>query len=135
MIVAFRHQGLAKGTVDAVRDRYHNGQSIDYAAEALEKEKTEGVIISSSHFEGHAAGYFTCFKLRNAVPCEAKTLQQRFDSLFAASKETAAVEQSPGTLQQCVDTLDKRLGTYRRGSAQGITDYLSANDSLTGRFK
>jgi hypothetical protein len=62
-------------------------------------------------------------------------LQQRFDSLFAASKETAAVEQSPGTLQQCVDTLDKRLGTYRRGSAQGITDYLSANDSLTGRLK
>jgi hypothetical protein len=67
MIVAFRHQGLAKGTVDAVRDRYHNGQSIDYAAEALEKEKTEGVIISSSHFEDHAAGEDFATAIRQPV--------------------------------------------------------------------
>jgi hypothetical protein len=118
MIVAFCNQGLAKDTVDAERDRYRRGQSIDFAAEALEQEKAEGVIISSSRFEGHAAGYFTCFKLRNAVPWEAKTLQQRFDSLFEASKNTTASEQGSGVLQQCMDTLDKRLGTYNRGSDQ-----------------
>jgi hypothetical protein len=134
MIVAFRHQGLAKDTVDAERDRYRRGQSIDYAAEALEKEKTEGVIISSSHFEGNAAGYFTWFKLRNAVPWEAKTLQQRFDSLFSASKKAAAVEQSPGTLQQCMDSLDKRLGTYNRGNDQG-TVHSSRNTMLTIRLQ
>jgi hypothetical protein len=134
IIVAFRRQGLAKDTVDIERERYRRGQSIDYAAQAREKEKVEGVIISSSRFEGHAAGYFTCFKLLKSVPWEAKTLQQRLDSLFAASKKTAAVEQSPSTLQQCTDTLDKRLGTYSRDSDYGIA-YSSRNTMLTIRLQ
>jgi hypothetical protein len=131
MIVAFRHNCLRKHSIYAVRERYRMDESIDYAAWALHDEKTEGVVTGSSHFQGHATGYFTCFKLLNAVPWEAKTLQQRFDSLFATSKNAATIEQSTGAPQQCVDTLHKRLGTYKFTLLRG---YL-ANDCLAGRFK
>jgi hypothetical protein len=132
MIVAFRHNCLRKHNIYTVRERYRMDKSIDYAAWALHDEETEGVIPGSSHIEGHAAGYFTCFKLLNAVPWEAKTLQQRFDSLFLASKKAAAIEQSPGAPPQCVDSLDKRLGTYNFST---LTRRYHANDYLAGRFK